>query len=32
VNTSGFVSLKVDITDRQGNRLEQTVIRAYALK
>ena len=32
VNTSGFVSLKVDITDRQGSRLEQTVIRAYALK
>ncbi len=31
VNTSGFVSLKVDITDKRGNRLEQTLIRAYAL-
>ncbi len=32
VDSSGFVSLKIDVTDRQGNRLEQTVIRAYALK
>jgi subtilisin family serine protease len=31
-NTTGFVSLRYEITDTAGGKLEQTVIRAYALK
>ncbi len=29
---SGFVSLRAKASDAQGNTVEQTVIRAYALK
>jgi hypothetical protein len=30
--TTGYVSLRYEITDAAGGKLEQTVIRAYALK
>lgn len=30
--TSGFVSLRLDVTDVAGNRFEQTLIRAYELR
>jgi hypothetical protein len=31
-DTTGFVSLRYEVTDAAGGTLEQTVIRAYALK
>ena len=31
-DTTGYVSLRYEITDVDGNKLEQTVMRAYALK
>jgi hypothetical protein len=31
-DTTGFVSLRYEITDADGGKLEQTVMRAYALK
>jgi subtilisin family serine protease len=30
-DTTGFVSLRIQITDQQGNQLDQTLMRAYAL-
>ncbi|MFD0447163.1 hypothetical protein [Streptomyces rhizosphaericus] len=30
--TNGFVSLRVQAADADGNRIDQTVIRAYGLK
>lgn len=30
--TTGFVSLRFDVTDVAGNRFEQTLIRAYGLR